>query len=165
MVNEVEEKFDISGVHPWVKYGLALLLIFALIDSFLSERYINIIPIGIAWFFAGPQCVKWARKEKHNLTWAFFIGVMFNLVGVLAYWLHIKRLSYPILGGVAAILLSSVALILITILKLPVILPILQSYSDHYGIMGSLIWFVIWFIAGFIIVYHHMNSEKENGSS
>ena len=168
MVNEIEGNFDISGVHPWVKYGLAILLIIIAIVSFYSSGYINIIALGIGWFYSGPQCVKWARKEKYNLSWAFFIGVMFNLVGVLAYWLHIKRLSYPILGGVAAILLSSAALILITILNVPVILPILQSNSDHYGVMGSLIWFGTWFIAGFIIVYHHhhhKNPEKEDGSS
>ena len=164
MVNEIEGKFDISGVHPWVKYGLAILLILAAIESTISTGYLNIIALGIAWFYAGPQCVKWAQQENHNQTWAFIIGVVFNLVGVFAYWLYKKRLSLCILGGIMAIILSIMVLILVTATKLPIIFPILQSYLDNYGFVGYLLWFIVWFIAGFIVVYSYNKSEKETNS-
>jgi hypothetical protein len=91
MVNEVEGKFDTSSVHPWVKYGLAIFSILIFLDNILSGgTLISVIALGIGWFFAGPQCVKWAQQGKHNQTWAFFIGVMFNLVGLLVYWIFFK---------------------------------------------------------------------------
>ena len=153
MANE-EEEFDLSGIHPLVKYGLAVLLILGLIDSFLSGRFlIGIIAAGISWFFSGPQCAKWAKKENHSQTWAFFIGVIFSLLGVLVYWLYIRRFLSLILGGVSAILISIFFLILITITKLPVIFPNISQYSDRYGILGSLIWFALWFIFGVVITY------------
>jgi len=156
MANEIKDKFDTSGVHPWVKYGLAILLIIVAIDNLLSGSYLlAIIPIAISWFYSGPQCVKWAQEGRHNQTWAFFIGVVFNLVGVLLYWLFIKRLHYPIIGGIVAILLSVVALILITIIQLPIIYPALESSSQSGGIVFSLIFFSIVFIVGAIIAYYY----------
>jgi len=91
MANDVEGKFDPSGVHPWVKYGLPILTIPIIIESFVSGgNLIGIVALAIAFFFAGPQCVKWAKEGKLNQTWAYFIGVIFILLGVLIYWIYFK---------------------------------------------------------------------------
>lgn len=61
MSNIVEGQFDTSKVNSLVKYGLAILLIAALIDSLLSgSSAFGIISVALSWFYSGPQCVKWA---------------------------------------------------------------------------------------------------------
>ncbi|WP_321505665.1 hypothetical protein [uncultured Methanoregula sp.] len=89
--DESEENFDISGVHPWLKYGLAILIVLALIGNLLSGNVlIGIVVLAIAWFFSGPQCVKLAKRYGRSQNWAFLIGILFNLVGVFFYWIYTK---------------------------------------------------------------------------
>ena len=156
MSNIVEGQFDTSKVNSLVKYGLTILLIIALIDSFLSGSYVfGIVSVALSWFYSGPQCVKWAQQYGHNQTWAFFIGIVFNLFGVLAYWLFIKRLHIPIIGGFVAVLLLVIFLIVITLIRLPVIYPTIDSYSKNSGVVGAFALFIVVFIIGCVIGYYY----------
>jgi len=152
MSESVGGQFDTSKVNPIVKYGIGLLLIIGLIDAILSGSYaFGIIATGIAWFYSAPQCVKWAQLRNGNQSWAFLIGGLFNLFGVLAYWLYIKRLHIPIIGGFLTLLIFVIFLIMITIIQLPLVYPAMDTYSKSTGAMGAFALFIVVFIVGCII--------------
>lgn len=39
----------------------------------------------------GFKCMDWASQIKADKTWAFFVGFLFGLIGMLIYWNYYKK--------------------------------------------------------------------------
>jgi cobalamin synthase len=78
---------------PWWMW--IIIVVFGLMNL-VDSPILGIITIAI-WFACGNQCVTWATKLKKSQNWAFFIGYVFGLLGLLVYWIFnradLKRLS------------------------------------------------------------------------
>lgn len=88
------EFFADDGVDRRVKI---LLIIFAGLGC-ISWIYLG-NPLGVVyilvlfwfqWFFVAKWCLDTAWEHHRSPTWAFFIGVMFSLLGLFVYWIFVK---------------------------------------------------------------------------
>jgi hypothetical protein len=92
MAGDLFARYDFTGVHPVVLYGLAILSIILAISDYLLVGSSGMFIVGnlLPWCLSAPYCMRWARLGKLNVTWAFAIGIIFNLLGLVAYWLYYK---------------------------------------------------------------------------
>lgn len=94
----------VSGI---LKYGVYILIVLGLLVGFLdnySSYYNNTtegfgyalgatMPMAIGTFVAiycANKNVSWASEMDRNTNWAFLIGIVFGLIGLLAYWIFYK---------------------------------------------------------------------------
>ncbi len=72
----------------WAKIILLALYILSILGSGF-DFFGPLIAAVIGWSCAN-KCAGWAHKINKNNTVAFFIGGVFNLIGLLIYWLYYK---------------------------------------------------------------------------
>jgi len=89
---DIFARYDFTGVHPAVLYGLGILCVILAIGDFLVAGSTSGFIIGdlIPWCLSAPYCMRWARLGKLNVTWAFAIGIIFNLLGLVVYWIYYR---------------------------------------------------------------------------
>jgi hypothetical protein len=96
---------DETGVNPKLKFVLGLLIIiWFLIDIVLplffapdpttagreiGRKFWGWLGTACAWFWFAPYLVGIAKENNRNQNWAFGIGVIFSVLGVISYWIYI----------------------------------------------------------------------------
>lgn len=50
----------------------------------------GIIAFGI-WIACSNKCVEWSTKINKNKNFAFFIGLILGLLGLLGYWIYCRK--------------------------------------------------------------------------
>ena len=72
------------------KVSLWLIIIAVLLAiSFVATDPLTFIS-GIIGIACGFKCSKWAKQINKGMNWAFVIGFLFNLVGLLVYFIYYK---------------------------------------------------------------------------
>ena len=81
-------KFDReTGVNLQTKNYIAVIIwILSILELFTNPVYAIGSALG-GWYWWAPYLAKYAKRHNKNPTWAFFIGVMFGIPGILVYWL------------------------------------------------------------------------------
>jgi hypothetical protein len=92
MASDLFARYNFTGVHPVVLYGMGILCALLTIGEFLitGSSSVIIFMTLIPWCLCAPYCMRWARLGKLSVTWAFAIGVFFGLLGLAAYWVYFK---------------------------------------------------------------------------
>ncbi len=82
----------------WLLFGSIFFVFFLTYSSFASRVTGNPIGEGI-WALimglialkCGHQNSKWANKIEKSMNWAYFIGFMFSLIGLLVYYIYYSK--------------------------------------------------------------------------
>jgi len=97
-MNRKKEKMKKKKISSWLWFGSIFFVFFLTYSSFASKVSDN--PIGegiwilITGFIAlkcGHQNSKWANKIEKSMNWAYVIGFMFSLIGLLVYYIYYKK--------------------------------------------------------------------------
>jgi hypothetical protein len=85
-----EEKYDPEmGVNLTVKNYIAVIIwILSILELFTNPLF-AIISALAGWYWWAPYLAKYAKQHNKNPTWAFFIGAMFGIPGILVYWIYV----------------------------------------------------------------------------
>jgi hypothetical protein len=79
--------YDVA--HTWYSYYMkGSTGLFAFIWA-ISESIWSII-WGLLSIWCGFKCAKWATRIKKSPDWAYAIGFLFGLLGLLGYWIYYK---------------------------------------------------------------------------
>ncbi len=77
----------------WGLYVMYVLFGLGLIGSYPNE-IIELIIILIISGFSAYKCSEWAKQINKNQNYAFLIGLLFMLGGLLTYWIYFKIKLY-----------------------------------------------------------------------
>lgn len=77
-----------TGVNCETKKYIAItvwvIAIMVAIDSPLSAIIMSLI----AWYWFAPYLAKFAKRHNRDPTWAFLIGALFAILGIVIYWIY-----------------------------------------------------------------------------
>jgi len=80
-----------SPVAIWLRIGSYVIIGLSVLDSILhGETGISYIISGIIGIWCGGKCASWAVKIKKSPNWAYVIGFILGLVGLLIYYIYYK---------------------------------------------------------------------------
>ena len=88
------EKKKQKSISKWIIHAAWFYLLFSISIDIIARTegtyFIIFIPLirAAIGFACGYQCSFWAKKIDKSMNWAFVIGYMFNLIGLLIYFLY-----------------------------------------------------------------------------
>jgi len=72
---------------PWWMY---IIVIAVVLSTTYEVGFLATIIFTIIWFFCANKCVEFSNRINKSNNWAFFIGFVFGLIGLLGYWIYYK---------------------------------------------------------------------------
>lgn len=76
-----------TGVNLETKKYIAILVWILTILGLLANPVFAIIASLAGWYWWAPYLAKYAVIHNKNPTWAFFIGAIFGIIGIIVYWI------------------------------------------------------------------------------
>jgi len=88
---------DDTGVSQWLRYLIVAIALLTIVGDVLwgGNPLLTAGVWAVGYFWIAPYCVKKATTWNRSKNWAFFIGAMFNLIGLFFYWIYLLIRGKP----------------------------------------------------------------------